>query len=461
MKNTLELIENNEVVATTSFEIIDIKSSVWIDSLDKEQKQEEGHTKTAFYGENLKLLIETEGIDDGTELEIEISAKNDEGTTVEIKDDNDQPIKIIAKATSNKVTFEPFYLNPKWFNKKASITYFFNLKIKEETTYIGENLPTEVENQLKPIGFGKPDEFKIDKAKGYLLEKNKDGTKTAYTSGKLEDVEKYQEWFENESEELIFSNKKQIESYFKSVYMTYLFHWTPRGEFGNSVNRNRVIKAFNEAGKKHNLSASLLYTYACGEGMISDYKNHHNNLDEPVMSFQTYGLDFFEKDAPNLIAEGYLSSSFTSGGLNNARIGDSYNPPTPFPNGANYAFVRISGKPMTRNEAGGIMDVYPVWFKNLEDGIEGATAVYARAYQLAINDANTSGWNKLNINQKAFFGYHKIQNFEKFSSFYEYDSEIFLKGKYSINPNIEFIKHKAFHRFVAWRYILLGKYFND
>ncbi len=210
------------------------------------------------------------------------------------------------------------------------------------------------------------------------------------------------------------------------------------------------------------MSASLLYTYACGEGMISDYKYfHNNNLDKPVLSFETYGLDFFEKEVANLIAEGYLQSSFISGGLKNTRRGTSQNPPKPFPRGSNYALVRVSGSPMTRSEAGGKMDVYPVWFRVLEDGVEGATAVYARAYQLAINDANTSGWKKLNSNQKAFFGYHKIQNHETFTDFYKYNNQIFLKGKYSRDPKTKYIKHKAFQRFAAWRYILLGKYFND
>ncbi len=462
MGNKLELKDNGEVLATTSFDVVEISSIKWLDSLDTELKQEDGLTKTAFYGEEVKLSIDLLGLD-GKELELEIIAKNDDGSTVALEEDERQPLTLAATVNGDNVVFEPFYISPLWMDKEVPVTYFFNLKIKGEESYIEENLPPEVEDQLKPIGFGKPDIFKIDKAKGYLLVKQSDGSKIGYTSGNLEDVDSYQNWFENDSEELVFSNSKQIDSYFDSVYFTYLFHWALRGEFGGEVNRKRVIKAFNDAGAKHKISASKLYVYACGEGMLSDYKIwHKNNLDEPVISFQTYGLDFFEKEVADLKSEGYLDSSFTSGGSQLKNIGDSRTPPTPFPSGANYALVRVSGKPMVRNEAGGPMYVYPVWFKDLENGVKGATAVYAKAYKLAIDDANASGWGELNTNQKMFYGYHKIQTpYESLTDFYGYEEKVFLIGEYSKNPDIKFIKHKAFHRFVAWRYILLGKYFNN
>lgn len=468
MKNTLELIENNEVVATTSFDIIDIKSCVWIDSLDKEQKQEEGYTKTAFYGENLKLLIELEGIDDGTELEVEISAKNDEGTDVELKDDDDQPIKILAKLTANKVTFEPFYVNPKWYDKESPITYFFNLKIKDESTYIGENLPNEVENQLKPIGFGKPDVFKIDKAKGYLLEKNADGTKIAYTSGERLDILMYQEWFENDSEELDFSNKNQINTYFKSVYLTYLFKWSIRGEFGNATNRNKVIAAFEKAGKKYNIPPSILYTYAVGEGMNAVCSNgSKTNLNAQIDSFEGFGLDFFEKQIITLKSKGYLDASYNSAGT---AVDSLTNFKLPKPFNGEYAIIRYAdGSTRKRSEnadKGKVVNVYPVLFKNIETAIEGASAVYANAYDYTAKSANNVGWGSLTLNQQVFFGYIKIQKTSE-----KGNAEI---NRYRNKPDANFldedytstfddgkkIRNKCYHRWVAWRYILLGKHFS-
>ncbi len=469
MKNTLELIENNEVVATTSFEIIDIKSSVWLDILDKEQKQEEGHTKTAFYGENLKLLIETEGIDDETELEIEISAKNDEGTTVEIKDDDDQPIKMIAKTTSNKVTFEPFYVNPKWFNKEAPITYFYNLKIKNESTYIGEDLPTEIENQLKPIGFGKPDIFKIDKAKGYLLEKQADGTKIAYTSGERLDILKYQEWFEDDSEGLDFSNKKQVDSYFKSVYLTYLFKWSIRGEFGNETNRKKVIASFEKAGTKYNIPPSVLYTYAVGEGMHRLCSTGSStDLNTQIDSFKAFGLDFFEKQVTSLRTKGYLDTTYNSAGTAIDNIG-SFTLPIPF-NGE-YAIIRYAdGSTRTRSESadnGNITNVYPVLFKDLESGIEGACAVYANAFDYTVTSANNVGWGSLTLNQQVFFGYIKIQKTSELGNAEinryrnKTDANFLDENFTTTNDDKGLIRNKCYHRWVTWRYILLSKHFSN
>ncbi|MDO6761525.1 hypothetical protein Q4566_15035 [Tamlana sp. 2_MG-2023] len=468
MKNTLELVENNEVVATTTFEIIDVKSSVWLDSIDKVQKQEDGSTKTAFYGENLKIVVETEGIDDETELEIEVFAKNDEGATVDIKDDNEETIKITAKTASNKTTFEHFYVNPKWFDKEAPLTYFFNLKMKDENTIIKENLPAETEDQLKPIGFGKPDEFKIDKEKGYLLEKNENGKKIAYTSGERLDILKYQKWFEDDSEELDFSDKKQIDSYFNSVYLTYLFKWSIRGEFGNEKNRKRIIAAFEKAGNKYNIPPSVLYTYAVGEGMNATCsQGSSTNLDAKVDSFIAFGLDFFEKQVVTLRNKGYLDNTFNSAGTI-VKETNGFTIPTPF-NGK-YAITRFpDGSTRTRSEDADnekIINVYPVIFKNMDAAIEGACAIYANAFDYTAKSAQNIGWGKLTLNQQVFFGYIKIQKTSEqgnaeINRYRKKSNANFLDEDYTDSDNdLNLIKNKCYHRWVAWRYILLGKHFT-
>jgi len=471
MGNVLEIIEDGKVIAETSFEITDIKSCIWYDLLDKEQKQEEGHTKTAFYGENLKLQIETEGIDDGTELEIEIIAKNDEGTVVELKDDDDQPIKILTKVTSNKAIFEPFYVNPKWFDKDAPITFFFNLKIKDEDNYIGENLPTEIENQLKPISFGKPDEFKIDKAKGYLLEKQTDGTKIGYTSGDRLDILKYQEWFENNSEELDIKNKKQYKSYFKSVYLTYLWGWSITGEFGNEANRKSIIAEFEKAGKKYNIPPSILWTYAAGEGLLLICsKGSSTDLTEKVHSFQAFGLDFFENQAKVMRTKGYLDTSFNENSgkvIKNKSTGvETF--PTPFT--SEYAAIRYDdGTQLRRYEAADSATgtpINPVYFKDLLNGIKGACAVYANAFDYAATSAQNIGWGKLTLNQQVFFAYLKIQKTSEkgnaeINRYRKKSDANFLDEEYTRTKlDGGGIPNKSYHRWVVWRYVLLGKHFS-
>ena len=82
MPNRLELLENGQVVNSTSFDIINIKSSKWVDSLNNEIKQDGEENEKAFFGEELNFIVEIEGVDAGTELEIKVFAKNDTGPII-------------------------------------------------------------------------------------------------------------------------------------------------------------------------------------------------------------------------------------------------------------------------------------------------------------------------------------------------------------------------------------------
>ncbi len=468
MNTTLVLKENNKVIAKISFQVRDIKSCEWRDSLDQVLKQEDGHTKTAFYGEHLKLYVETEGVDDGTTLEAEIKAKTEDGTLVTLKDDTDQPILLTAEATANTVSFTPFYVNPEWYDKDAPLTYYCNIRVEGETDFIDENLPKTSEDQLKPLGFGKPDLFKIDAAKGYLLEKQADGTKIAYTSGERLDILKYQKWFEDDVDELDFDNKKQIDSYFKNVYLTYLFKWSIRGEFGNEANRKKVIAAFEKAGARYNIPPSVLYTYAVGEGMNAVCSNGTStDLNATIDSFSAFGLDFFEKQMISLRNKGYLDAAYNSAGTA-IDAPSGFTLPSPF-NGE-YAIIRYpNGTTRIRSESadkGNITNVYPVLFKNMETAIEGACAVYANAFDYAAKSAQNIGWGKLTLNQQVFFAYIKIQKTSEagnaeINRYRNKPDANFLDSKYTSSfDDGTMISNKCYHRWVAWRYILLGKHFS-
>lgn len=369
------------------------------------------------------------------------------------------PIEISFSVPDNKEFIsEAIHLNPHYFFKKNSdIKFYFSIK---------ECIAFE-SDPLFFSGFGKPDLFKKDAKKSYMYELLDNGTSVAYVSGNRLDILTYQDWFENESDELSFSNKEQLSSYFDNVYLTYLFRWSIEGGYGSENNRSRIIAAFEKAGKKYNIPPSVLYLYATGEGMkIKCDKGKDTNLDIPVNSYQALGLDFFEIEVRNLKVRGYLDKSFNSAGTVIFGKVDVY--PRPF-NGK-YAIIRFSnGTTLMRQEAadkGEPVSIYPVIFKNIEAAIEGACALYARSYADAAASAKNIGWGDLTLNQNVFFGYIKIQKTStkgnaELNRYRKKNNPNFLDENYSSTKlDSGVILNKSYHRWVAWRYILLGKHFS-
>lgn len=421
-------------------------------------KEEE--IENAILGEEIKIKLFLDYAV-GTNLTLVIKAKNDTEQIYYTRDEKPIEIPIIVPENKEFIT-KAIHLNPHHFYRKNQETKFL-FYIKELVIY-----------ESKPLifkGFGKPDIFKKDRTKSYMYKRLENGSSIAYVSGVRIDILTYQKWFEDDSEELAFSNEKQVTSYFENVYLTYLYRWSLEGEYGSEANRSKIIQAFEKAGKKHNVPPSILYTYACGEGMMYCYKKQKLDISKPISSFEAFGLDFFEKEVDNLKAKGYLDKSFNSSGKAIIDYIDFDKVILPIPFNGKYAITRYpDGKPMGRSESadnGKIVDVYPVYFKNLDAGIEGACALYARSFKYTATSANKVGWGNLTLNEHVFFGYLKIQKTSTLGN-----AEINLYRKKS-NPNFldedytttskdgGKISNKAYHRWVAWRYILLGKHFSS
>ncbi|WP_430906201.1 hypothetical protein [Maribacter sp. 2-571] len=455
----------------------EITDSFWLNIKDEEIPKDDEGVQDIYHGEKVKVKLVVTGAEEGQELVITVKSQDD---GAELAESEKQPFALSTKVQNGEALSEPFYIDPIWFDKENTVTYVFDVKLKEGDSVLAENLPEAEEKRLAPVGFGKPDLFKMDPTKGYSLERESNGKKTAYTGGKMEEIELYQSWFEDDSDELDTAKKVQIKSYFESVYMTRLMGWSPNNEYGNAANRAKIIAAFETASSKHGVPASIMFTYAAGEGMqLRCSRGPLTDINKQVQSFQAFGLDFFEEQAAGLKKQGYLSKSFDTKATALAEKyvdskGKKYYLVKPVKDfkGGDYAIVRLKkGGYYTRSEAadgGKTVSVYPVVFKDLLTGIEGACAVYAKAYDDAQASSKKIGWGELTQNQKAFFGYVKIQKTStkgnaELNRYRPKPDANFYDRKYSPVGvlEIEAIMDKSYRRYVAWRYIRLGKFFTE
>lgn len=90
--------------------------------------------------------------------------------------------------------------------------------------------------------------------------------------------------------------------------------------------------------------------------------------------------------------------------------------------------------------------------------MEAACATYARCIQLAINDAKSSGWNELDLNQNVYFGYYNIQYPYRKLTHYGNKNELFL---ISFSKETWAVPKKSYLRWVTWRYIKLSGFFSN
>jgi hypothetical protein len=297
-----------------------------------------------------------------------------------------------------------------------------------------------------------PDKFEVNASKANSSEILSDGTRVTYVSGESSDIEMYQQMFE-ESGTLDFNNRGQINSYFESVYGVRPYGWAPRGEFGNEANRNRIISLFEQAGAFYGVDPSILFTYAMGEGMyyLRDGSAIENNT--PIDSFKILGLDFFGSDWTKY----NLPSNFKSGGT--TPFGKYPN----FGSATHFTITQANGNPLVRNEAGGPTNIYPVYFRDIETAIIGASGIYSGAYNKAISSAQDLGWSNLTENQNVFYGYYKIQYPNRELTYYGNTSANFLNGnvKFDLtNQDPLGIPSKSYRRWIEWRYIKLSGYFS-
>ncbi|MDY0315825.1 MAG: hypothetical protein RBR32_12190 [Bacteroidales bacterium] len=213
-----------------------------------------------------------------------------------------------------------------------------------------------------------------------------------------------------------------------------------------------VDAAFEEAGSLYGISPSLLYTYAAGEGLIllTGY-DIENNV--PINSFNLLGLDFFGSEWHKY----NLPSYFKSGG--NTALGETPN----FGTATHTTITQADGSPLIRNEAGGATKISPVYFKNFNIAIIGASGVYAAAYNKSVTSGQNQGWGELNENEKAFFGYYSIQYPNRELSYYGNASGNFLDNsiRYDLtSTDPSDVPSKAYRRWVEWRYVKISGFFS-
>ena len=115
-------------------------------------------------------------------------------------------------------------------------------------------------------------------------------------------------------------------------------------------------------------------------------------------------------------------------------------------------------------------DIYPVWFKNLDVGVEIACAAYSWLYHIMIDDVKENFGVKGNItkNECAFLAYHKVQRPNKKLTSYkeirESKDNFFLNFDFSSKRLIDdkgSISQKSYYRWAVWRFNLLSGYFDE
>ncbi|MEM6271234.1 MAG: hypothetical protein AAF998_17485 [Bacteroidota bacterium] len=325
--------------------------------------------------------------------------------------------------------------------------------------------------QSNVLGTNPTSRFEINAQKVNTSEVLADGTRVTFVSGKSEDIELYQEMYE-ESGVLNFDDKIQIQTYFSSVYGVEPFGWAPRNEFRNEENRRRVIDAFENAAQQNGTPPSFLYTIACGEGLLFYYnKEEFDQAEEQnpgitfklsVDSFFALGLDFFGDNVARYKKNGTLPRNFRSGGTKSVPRNRLFLS-TDFPAGTHYFDLRNpDGSPRQRNESGGVVEIYPVMFRDIESAAMGASAVYATAYLEAQRKATDLKWGSLTENQQVFYSYFGVQHPYKSLDHYGNASANFLDGsvRYRKVKGSPHVPSKAYLRWVTWRYIKISGYFS-
>ena len=143
---------------------IGIRDGVWLDNEGNKLQQSNRLTTNAFFGENVKIQIETFNITDGKKLDIKIKAKIGEEYVEEFEE-------IIHKLEikNNLATLENFYLDPKWYNEEIenynydthsteidfekAITFIFEAKFEDRDWDKARSFPKNENDYLRPITY--------------------------------------------------------------------------------------------------------------------------------------------------------------------------------------------------------------------------------------------------------------------------------------------------------------------
>ena len=136
----------------------------WMSDKDKKLDQTNGLTVDVFFGESVKIQIETAGVANGTKIHVKVKAK------IGVDDDQDfEEIEHTLEVKDNTAILEDFYINPKWYNEKIenydfkahqteidskeAIAFVFDTKFEDKDWDESIRLPKNENDYLKPITY--------------------------------------------------------------------------------------------------------------------------------------------------------------------------------------------------------------------------------------------------------------------------------------------------------------------
>ena len=143
---------------------IGMRDGVWLDKEGNKLQQSNNLTEKAFFGENVKIQIETFNITDGEKLDVKIKAKIGEDYIEEFEE-------VIHKleVKNNLATLDNFYLDSKWYNEEIesynydthsteidfekAITFVFEAKFEDKDWDKARVFPKNENNYLRPITY--------------------------------------------------------------------------------------------------------------------------------------------------------------------------------------------------------------------------------------------------------------------------------------------------------------------
>lgn len=166
-------LENGES-HTKYLTLVGIKDGFWLDNTGNKLQQVNGFTTDVFFGENVKIQINTFNVKDGRKIDIKIKAQIGGNNA-----SNFQEIIHTIKVENNIAILEYFYIAPEWydetveeyysknttvngFNAKAhqttvhpdeAITFVFEAKFENRDWDKAKSFPKNENDYLKPITY--------------------------------------------------------------------------------------------------------------------------------------------------------------------------------------------------------------------------------------------------------------------------------------------------------------------
>jgi hypothetical protein len=204
-------------------------------------------------------------------------------------------------------------------------------------------------------------------------------------------------------------------------------------EWAGYLNRSggaAIMNIYNTLGHSGNTSSSELYTLSVGEGFYFAHLSPNGyDLNKTVNGFNALGVDHFGSERDNLVAGGYLSSSFN--------LGDEYE-------------LDSRG-----NEWG--QTVSSAKFNNIRSGLTAFSAVMNRRRDLVTNHGADFGYGAPTEDQLFFWTYYYFQGEGRGQKFLRDNGSWDISGmNFDVSSkNPKGVGSLSYRRLATWRYIQL------